>query len=112
MKIHTFIGSVEEHTHFNPTEGEPEVDPLFPLFHTFIDYVRLLRADCWDFDTVAAEDLYETIPFGYSPNTNETLDYVMTFSVLCDGTAALEAHLDALRLRQMSWCLDCEWQPF
>merc|ERR1719474_1239569 len=86
MKIHTFIGSVEQHTHFNPSKGEPEVDPLFPLFHTFIDYIRLLREDCYQFDLLAADDLDEAIPFAYSQSDNQTLDYVMTFSVLCDGT--------------------------
>merc|ERR1719419_339436 len=85
-KIHTFIGSVETKTHFNPAFGEPEVDPLFPLFHTFIDYVRLLREDCWEFDRVSADDLDDAIPFSYSPDTNQTLDYVMTFSVLCNDT--------------------------
>jgi len=84
--IHMFIGSVKHHTHFNPDKGEPEVDPIFPLFHTFIDYIRLMRADCYEFDTVAADDLDETIPFGYSQSENQTLDYPMMFSALCDNS--------------------------
>jgi len=89
--IHNFIGSVEGQTHFNPTQGEPEVDPLFPLFHAFIDFLRLLRTDCWQFDLIDVEDLDDSIPYSFnvSRDTEGTLidlDYAMTFSVLCDGT--------------------------
>jgi len=89
--IHNFIGSVEQHTHFNPTQGEPEVDPLFPLFHAFIDFLRLMRTDCWQFDLVDVEDLDDYIPYSFA-KSNDTqgtlidLDYAMTFSILCDGT--------------------------
>lgn len=89
--IHEFIGSVEGSTHFNPTYGEPEVDPLFPLFHAFIDFIRLMHTDCYQYDTIAAEDLEECLPncFKYDTdnyNTTIDFDYIMTFSVLCDGT--------------------------
>merc|ERR1719229_324821 len=89
--IHNFIGSVMEHTHFNPTQGEPEVDPLFPLFHAFIDFIRLMRTDCWQYDLVDVEDLDDYIPYSFNSSrdlkgTLIDLDYDMTFSVLCDGT--------------------------
>lgn len=89
--IHEFIGSVEHKTHFNPTYGEPEVDPLFPLFHAFIDYVRLMHTDCYQYDLIAADDLEECTPNCFKDDTDDKnvtidFDYVMTFSVLCDGT--------------------------
>ena len=92
MDIHNFVGSVEGHTHFNPSTGEPEVDPLFPLFHTFIEYLRLMRQDCYDFDTVSSNDLDAHIPYVYG-TSNMTLDYVMTFSVLCDGSSGQRKRL-------------------
>ena len=89
--IHEFVGSVEHHTHFNPTAGEPEVDPLFPLFHAFIDYIRLMHTDCYNYDQIAAEELEECLPNCFKTDTDDQgttidFDYVMTFSVLCDGT--------------------------
>jgi len=85
-KIHRFVGSVSGRTHFSPDIGEPEVDPLFPLFHAFIDYLRLLREDCNQWDRVGAANLDKFIPYSYSADTDVPLDYEMTFSVLCDGT--------------------------
>jgi len=84
--IHTFIGSVEGKTHFNPVTGEPEVDPLFPLFHAFIEYVRLMRQDCYEYDKMAATEWDSWLGYVYGNNANMTLDYNMTFSVLCDGS--------------------------
>ena len=86
-EIHTFIGSANK-THFNPNTGEPDVDPLFPLFHSFIDYIRLLREDCYQFDLVPTDNLEDYIPFAFGPCSAENiqLDFEMTFSVLCDGT--------------------------
>jgi len=86
-KIHRFVGSVSGRTHFSPDIGEPEVDPLFPLFHAFIDYLRLLREDCNQWDRVDTDDLDDYIPYSYSADTDVPLDYGMTFSVLCDGTS-------------------------
>ena len=80
---HTFIGSVEGKTHFNPNQGEPEVDPLFPLFHTFIDYIRLMRQDCYDYDLVNAEDLESVMPMAYKDSGNMSLDYAMLQQRCC-----------------------------
>jgi len=84
--VHEFVASVEYHTHFNPYEGEQVVDPLFPLFHAFIDYIRLLREDCYDFDLLAHDAIEVAIPYAYGDKMNMTLDFSMNFSILCDGT--------------------------
>ena len=84
--MHTFVGSVEGKTHFNPVNGEPEVDPLFPLFHAFIDYIRLMREDCYDFDLLRPTELDGAIPYAYGTNENMTLDYIREFSILCDDS--------------------------
>ena len=62
------------------------VDPLFPLFHAFIDYIRLLREDCYDFDLLAHDAIEVAIPYAYGDKMNMTLDFSMNFSILCDGT--------------------------
>ena len=59
------------------------------MFHTFIEYLRLLHQDCNQFDTVSTDDLDDLIPYSYDPTYkggNTTLDYVMDYSVLCDET--------------------------
>ena len=75
--IHRFVGSVNG-THFNPLVGEPIADPLFALFHSFLDYVRLLRQDCYQFDMVAADALDDRMPYSFEV-INTTLDYKMAF---------------------------------
>ncbi len=59
------------------------------MFHAFIDYVRLLRTACYQFDAVSADDLDDLMPFSYDV-VNCTLDYKMDFSILCDGTGSKE----------------------
>ena len=89
-KIHEFFGSPEG-THFHPTrgslenpEGEPAEDPMFALFHAFIDYIQMLRADCNQYDVVSADDLDGYVPWAYSEYGGCGLDYLMDFSVLCE----------------------------
>ena len=88
--IHRFIGSVP-YTHFyandgrsglTPPLGDASAEPLFVLFHLFLDYVRLLRADCRDFDKVALDDLDQYIPYSFK-NVLTDLDYEMVFKELC-----------------------------
>ena len=55
------------------------------MFHTFIEIVRLLREDCYQFDTIAADDLDDYMPYSYEV-INCSLDFPMDFSILCDGT--------------------------
>merc|ERR1712241_405178 len=85
--IHSFFGS-KAGTHFcGDGNGAPTYEPLFPLFHTFIEYLRLLHEDCNQFDTVNADDLDDLQPFAYDPEykgSSIPLDYVMDYSVLCD----------------------------
>jgi len=90
-RVHLFVGSVN-YTHFSPKKGDQTTDPLFPLFHSFIEYVRLLREDCYDFDRVGHQDLDEFIPFSFEvidlnvdseENPEMTLDVQMDFDVLC-----------------------------
>jgi len=82
--IHDFVGSISG-VHFNRNEGQPSADPLFPMFHMFIEVVRLLHEDCYQYDTLNMFELDD-----YMPNSfivmNTTLDYAMDFSILCDGT--------------------------
>jgi len=81
---HDFVAT-HNYTHFNRFHGQPSSDPLFPLFHSFIEQIRLLRQDCYQFDLVAADDLEQFMPFSYEVE-NCTLDYHMDFSILCDGS--------------------------
>jgi len=92
--IHQFVGTVSN-THFHPNGGKPAVDPLFPLFHTFIDYIRLIRTDCYDFDLVPADDLDDYIPYAYDMvhEKDTTLDYKMDFSILCDESGGKSPRL-------------------
>jgi len=92
--IHQFIGTVAN-THFHPEGGKPAVDPLFPVFHAFIDYIRLMRTDCWDFDLVPVEDLEKHEPYAFTAvhGHNTTLDYKMDFSILCDETGGKSPRL-------------------
>jgi len=89
-RIHEFIGGVSN-THFHPTggsalvhDGEPAEDPLFPLFHAFIDYIQMLRADCYQYDLINLDDLDQYIPWAYAEVGGTQLDYLMDFSVLCE----------------------------
>lgn len=88
-RVHQFVGT-KNGTHFHPHGGKPAVDPLFPIFHGFIDYIRLLHADCNEYDTVAAEDIDDYIPYSYCNTYNVqgagSMDYAMDFSILCDET--------------------------
>jgi len=87
--IHSFFGSVAG-THFcGDGNGAPDWDPLFPVFHTWIEYLRLMHQDCNDYDLIANEDLDDYMPYVFDDNYkgyNVSLDYVMDFSVLCDET--------------------------
>jgi len=84
--VHNFVGT--DDTHFAVSGGYQAFDPLFPLFHSFIEYVRLLRTDCYQFDLVATEDLDDFIPYAFDNayGRNVTLNYPMDFSALCDGS--------------------------
>ena len=55
------------------------------MFHSFIEQIRLLREDCYQFDLVPVGELDEYQPFSYEVE-NCTLDYPMDFSILCDGS--------------------------
>ena len=58
---------------------------ILSVFHAFIEYIRLLREDCYEFDTLSVEDLDGYMPYSYE-EMNTSLDYVMDFSMLCDGS--------------------------
>ena len=84
--VHYFVGGVNG-THFSPVGGEPMEDPLFVLFHAFIDYVRLMHEDCYQFDTVGPDDLDLSMPYSYEVQ-NCSLDFAMDFGVLCNDTSS------------------------
>ena len=92
--IHQFIGTIEG-THFHPHYGSPTVDPLFPVFHSFLDYIRIMRTDCWDFDLVSADDLDECDPYCFEDvyDDNVTLDTNLNFSILCDESGGKSPRL-------------------
>ena len=87
--VHSFFGS-RAGTHFcGDGGGEPTYDPLFPVFHTFIEYLRLLHQDCSQFDTVSPEELDDLQPYSFDAtykSGNTPLDFAMDFSILCDET--------------------------
>jgi len=87
--IHSFFGA-KAGTHFcGDGNGEPTYDPLFPVFHTFIEYLRLLHQDCNQFDVVSADDLDDLVPNAFDPTYkggNVSLDFVMDYSLLCDDS--------------------------
>ena len=64
VNVHNFIGHADN-THFNTYTGRPPADPLFVLFHSFLDFIRILHQDCYDFDTVNVNDLEDYFPNSY-----------------------------------------------
>jgi len=82
VNVHNFIAH-ESNTHFNTDTGRPPADPLFVLFHAFLDYVRVLHTDCYDFDRVGSMHLEDYFPYSYHVIYTD-LDYVMRFGVLCE----------------------------
>jgi len=85
VNVHNFIAH-ESNTHFNTDTGRPPADPLFVLFHAFLDYVRVLHTDCYDFDRVGSMHLEDYFPYSYHVIYTD-LDYVMRFGVLCETAA-------------------------
>jgi len=83
--IHRFVGSIAGQTHFNPSVGEAVCDPVFPLFHSFLEYIRLLRTDCHQFDRIPSDGLDDCEPWCYE-EIDTSLDFPMDFSCLCDNT--------------------------
>jgi hypothetical protein len=83
--IHSFYGAAAG-THFcGDGAGAPTYEPLFPIFHTFIDYLRLLHEDCNQFDTLNVDRL-DDVPEAFEADYGGAdcpLDYVMEFSILC-----------------------------
>jgi len=94
--IHSFFGS-KFGTHFcGSGGGAPTYEPLFPLLHTFIDYISRIRTDCYDFDEIDLDGIDDYMPYAYDTsygNTTTPLDYVMSFTVLCDETNHKKAKL-------------------
>jgi len=83
--IHSFFGSAAGSHFCGDGAGAPTYEPLFPVFHTFIDYLRLMHEDCHQFDTVNRDQL-EDYPEAFSADYGGAdcpLDYVMDFSILC-----------------------------
>ena len=92
--VHWFFATVNG-THFNQMAGQVAADPLFPVFHAFIDYIRLMRTDCYQFDLVAASALDSAMPYSYYADPAQcALDYAMDFSILCDGTKRMCSEMD------------------
>ncbi len=60
-------------------------DPLFPLFHSFLEFIRLLRTDCYQFDLVPNDAIMDYAPLSYQ-YIDTDIDYPMDFSCLCDNT--------------------------
>ena len=75
--------STKSDTHFNTYGGYPPADPLFVLFHSFLDYTRLLHTDCYGFDEMPSDELDDHMPYSFEVVETD-LDYVMEFGVLCD----------------------------
>eukprot|EP01083_Nonionella_stella_P007702 22189_1 len=61
-KIHKFMAKTNA-SHM--WENNAVEDPLFVLLHSFIDYVRLLREDCWQFDQISSDQLDDFMPFAF-----------------------------------------------
>merc|ERR1719419_2190938 len=85
--VHNFIGSVQG-THFYTSAGDSTADPLFVLFHNFVDLIRLLHEDCWELDTVPLMKLQDKMPLSYQCGDEcqalgHGLDDAIDFSALC-----------------------------
>ncbi len=103
--VHYFVGGVNG-THFSPVGGEPLEDPLFVLFHSFIDYVRLMHEDCYQFDTVSPDDLELAMPYSFEEQ-NCSLDFKMDFGVLCNDSTAERFCSTHVSAHSLSVHLDC-----
>eukprot|EP00483_Globobulimina_turgida_P009349 UN09368 len=68
-------------------------DPLFVLLHSFVDYVRFMRSDCFDYDKIGIDELDEYIPFVFDSykldedniDIKPTLDTPMGFAFICEN---------------------------
>jgi len=91
-KIHKFFAAGNTSHMWSNNAAE---DPLFVLVHSFVDYIRAMRQDCWDYDRVDVASLDELIPFafdGYQVDQIQdeddyyfkpTLDTKMSFVFIC-----------------------------
>eukprot|EP01083_Nonionella_stella_P137933 419667_1 len=69
-------------------------DPVFLLLHSFVDYIRFMRTDCWQYDQLNIHEIDEYIPYAFDgffmefSNTDQLkkvrLDSVMDFAMVCD----------------------------
>eukprot|EP01083_Nonionella_stella_P070585 188951_1 len=99
-------------------------DPIFVLLHSFVDYIRLMRQDCWQYDQVSPDELDAYMPFVFDRYTVEMgdeldfkpgLDTKMQFASICDNERAF-CHLNAVTPRVMfdaaPWGISYELGPF
>ena len=75
-------------------------DPLFVLLHSFLDYIRALRHDCWNFDEFGVDELAFFIPNSFESQGTESLDTVMRFEDICTLEGAV-CGSDEVTIRKM-----------
>ena len=66
--------------------GASPADPLFFLFHSFLDYIRLMRTDCWEFDQVPLDKVEDYSPYSWSVNSQYpdlSMDDAMEWEHIC-----------------------------
>jgi len=69
--------------------GASPADPLFFLLHSFLDYVRLLRTDCWQFDRIPLHDLDQYDPYSWTATSSFpdlSMDSVMRYLDICSAS--------------------------
>lgn len=101
-KVHYFLGDSHA-AHMHP-ESAPAADPIFMLLHCFMDYIRLQRQDCYDFDLVANADL-EQHPSAYTVIETD-LDYTMNWGVLCGDIVIEGKDVDLTNNLMAPYCAD------
>jgi len=93
-RVHKFFAMSNESHMWANNAAE---DPLFTLLHSFLDYVRMMRTDCLEYDLVANDRLEEYIPLAfdgyvldnfYDVAVKPKLDTEMEFVHICEIESA------------------------
>jgi len=125
-KVHKLFAADSQSHMFSNNAAE---DPLFVLLHSFLDYLRSLRQNCWhfDFEADAVQTLQDHVPFAFDSydvagadgelqsTFKPQLDTPLRFELICNLKDA-RCGREEVTIRKMydigSWGISYEPGPF